>query len=196
MDNDLIRSEGNETHTNEKANRVIKKPSERTALFILSIIGWWRDIVGIKGTLPHGQAFQHHGKELESGKTLCFPTILLVEDNPAIAAKFLDIIRNHYVFGKVQILVAHTYKSAVTFFENEEVELVIMDADLDDEDGDGETLTRKFFGEKPGIIILANSSSRFSNLKLTSLGANDTLGKNTEKMKSWFLRHDPTGHTG
>ena len=173
--------------------RAYKKPSERTALFILSIVGWFRDIIGYKGELPHGQAFQHCGKVLPPGKTLRYPSILIVEDNPGIAAGFIEAIRNYYTYGTVQILVAHTYASAVTFFENETVELVIMDADLDDQHGDGTTLTLKFIGERPEITILANSSSKISNLKLTGFGARETLGKNSEKLKNWLLTHDPAG---
>ena len=73
---------------------------------------------------------------------------------------------------------------------------MIMDADLDDEDGDGTILTRKFLGERPDITILANSSSKISNLKLTGLGAIETLGKSTKKLKGWLTRYDPTGTTG
>jgi len=174
-----------------------KSPSERTALFILGIAGWFRSIFGsTPAHLPHGQAFQHSGRKLPPGKAVRYPSILLVEDNPGIAAGFIEAIRNYYVFGTIQILVAHTYGSAVTFFENDDVELVIMDADLDDEDGDGATLTLKFLDAKPKITILANSSNMISNLKLSGFGASETLGKNPEKLKSWLLKHDPTGQTG
>jgi len=68
-----------------------------------------------------------------------------------------------------------------------------MDADLDDEDGDGAILSKQFLSQKPYLTILANSSSKISNLKLTGFGAIETLEKNPEKLKSWLLLHDPVG---
>jgi CheY-like chemotaxis protein len=189
-------AKGVETVLVEKGGRVHTRPSERTALFILRIIEWCRGIVGTTPTQPHGRAFQHCGRELPHGKALRYPSILLVEDNPGIAAGFIEAIRNYYVFGTVHILVAHTYKSAVTFFENEDVSLVIMDADLDDIAGDGAALTLKFLGERPEITILANSSSTISSLKLTGFGARESLGKSPDKLKNWLLRHDRSGQTG
>jgi CheY-like chemotaxis protein len=193
----LRMAEGEENNVMGKHGRACRRrPSERTALFILGVIGWFRDIIGSTAELPHGRVFQHFGKELPPGKTLRYPSILIVEDNPGIAANFIEVIRNYYTFGTVQILVAHTYASAVTFFENEAVELVIMDADLDDQNGDGATLTLKFLGGRPEITILANSSSKISNLKLTGFGARETVGKNPERLKNWFLNHDPAGQSG
>jgi hypothetical protein len=84
----------------------------------------------------------------------------------------------------------------LTFFVNEDVNLVIMDADLDDDDGDGAMLTQNFLKERPDLKILANSSSRISNLKLTGLGALEILGKQPEKLKMWLLTNDPTGSAG
>jgi len=187
---------GEKTDLMKKGGCAKRRPSERTALFILGVVGWFKDIVGSTQCLPHGQAFQLCGRELPHGKALRYPSILLVEDSPGIAAGFIETIRNYYVFGTVQLLVAHTYESAVTFFENEDVSLVIMDADLDDEDGDGAALILKFLGERPEITILANSSSRISSLKLTGFGARESLGKSPEKLKNWLLLHDPTGQTG
>jgi len=192
----LRMAEGGENNTREKRGRACNRPSERTALFILGVIRWFRDIIGSTAEQPHGQAFQHFGKELPPGKTLRYPSILIVEDNPGIAVNLIEVIRNYYTFGTVQVLVAHTFASAVTFFENEAVGLVIMDADLDDQNGDGATLTLKFLGERPEITILANSSSKISNLKLTGFGARETVGKNPERLKNWLLNHDPAGQSG
>ena len=179
------------------AGRKYQRPSERTARFILSIFVWIKDIVGsTTTTTPRGQVFQHQGDYLPAGKGIQFPQILLVEDNPNTAQDFVEAIKNYYVFGSVKIFVAYAYDAAVTFFDNEEINLVIMDADLDDEDGDGANLTQKFIGERPEITILANSSSRISNLKLTGFGAIGPLGKSTEKLKKWLLINDPTGRTG
>ena len=174
-----------------------QRPSERTAHFILAILGFFKDIFSSSTTIiPRGHVFQHQGDYLSAGREIRYPLILLVEDNPNIAREFIEAIKNYYVFGSVKILAAYAYDAAVTFFDNEEINLVIMDADLDDEDGDGTILTRKFLGERPDITILANSSSKISNLKLTGLGAIETLEKSTKKLKGWLTRHDPTGTTG
>jgi len=171
-----------------------QKPSERAAGFILNIFGWIRYIAGSTTTvMPRGHSVQHQGSKLGPGKSLRFQNILLVEDDTNRAEECIEAIRSYYVCGSVIIFVAHTYDAAVTYCENEDVNLVIMDADLDDEDGDGAALTRQFLSRKPELTILANSSSKFSNLKLTGSGAREILGKSTEKLKNWFLLHDPAG---
>jgi CheY-like chemotaxis protein len=176
------------------SNRKYQKPSERAAHFILGVLGWFKYIFGSTPTIiPRGLAVQHHGRELPPGKVLQYPFILLVEDDPDIARDFVEVIKKYYVCGSIIIYVAHAYSAAVTFFENEDVNLVIMDEDLDDLDGDGTMLTQKFLSQKPSLTILANSSSKISNLKLTGFGAIETLGKKTEKLEKWLLQHDSEG---
>ena len=174
--------------------REYKKPSERAAGFILNIFGWIRHIIGSTTTvIPRGYTVQHFGSELGPGKSLQFKNILLVEDDTNVADNFIEAVKSYYVRGSVKIFVAHAYDAAVSFFENEAIDLVIMDADLDDEDGDGVSLTQQFLNQKPDLTILANSSSTIANVRLTGLGAKEPLGKNPEKLKSWLLLHDPTG---
>lgn len=177
--------------------REYRKPSERAARFILGIFNWLRDIFhSTTTTLPPGQVLDHSGQDPAVGKKIRFPHILLVEDNPITAQEFIEAVKDYYLFGSIRIFVAYTYAAAITYFDNEDINLVIMDADLDDEDGDGVDLTRKFIGERPEMIILANSSRKISNLKLTGCGASETLGKNTARLKSWFLLNDPVGKRG
>ena len=177
--------------------RKYTRPSERTALFILGIVGFIKGIFASSAiVMPRGRVFQHQGNYLSAGKELRYPRILLVEDNPDIAQDFIEVIKNYYVFGSVKILIAYAYDAAVTFFDNEDINLVIMDADLDDQEGDGASLIRKFLGERPETPILANSSSRISNMKLTGFGAIGSLEKSTEKFKGWLLLNDPAGTTG
>jgi len=186
-----------EVQTVNNSGRKHQKPSERTARFILGLLGWIRSIFTSTSTIiPRGQMFHHEGDFLSAGQEIRYPHILLIEDNPIMAQNFIKAINDYYVFGSVKILVAYAYDAAVTFFDNEEVNLVIMDADLDDADGDGATLTRKFLRERPEMSILANSSSRISNLKLTGFGAIANLEKSTEKLKDWLLLNDPRGATG
>ena len=178
----------------ESKKRKYQKPSERVARFILGIFGWIKYLTGSSSTvIPRGHAVKHHGRELPQGKALQYPSILLVEDDPNIARDFIEVIRNYYTCGSIIIFVAHAYDAAVTFFENEDVNLVIMDADLDDDEGDGAALIQQFLEQRPNLAILANSSSKISNLKLTGFGAIETLGKNPEKLKSWLLLHDQEG---
>jgi hypothetical protein len=182
---------------NDDIRRERKRPSERTALFILAIISWVKDIFASSATvIPRGQVLQHQGNYLSAGKEIRYSRILLVEDNPSIAREFIEAIKTYYVFGSVKILVAYAYDAAVTFFDNEDIDLVIMDADLDDIDGDGAGLTSKFLGVRQETIILANSSSRISNMKLTGFGACGSVDKSSKKLKDWLLLNDPTGATG
>ena len=173
------------------------RPSERAALVILGILRWFKDIFSSPfASIPRGQVIQHQGGRLSAGQKVHYQFILLVEDNPDKAREFVEALKNYYLFGSVTIFVAHAYDAAQTFFANEDINLVIMDADLDDDDGDGTVLTRTFVEKKPGIIILANSSNRISNLKLTGFGARETLGKKPEKLKSWLFMNDPAGSKG
>ena len=186
-----------DTRAQRNGERKSQRPSERTARFILSIWGWLREIFkGTAATVPRGQVFRHQGEYLPPGKVIRYPSILLVEDNPNIAHEFIAAIKNYYSFGSVEILVAYVYDAAVTLFDNEDISLVIMDADLDDAGGDGVILVQKFLAERPGITILANSSSRISNLKLTGFGAIGTLGKSTAKLNNWLSINDPAGSKG
>jgi CheY-like chemotaxis protein len=178
-------------------DRKYKKPSERAAKFVLAIASFFKDMfTAPTAVIPRGRVVQHEGQVLSGGKKLHYPHILLVEDNPTRAEEFIEIIKNYYVFGSVKIFIAHAYDAAVTFFTNEDIDLVIMDVDLDDEDGDGANLTQKFLTEKPDLSILANSSKRISNLKLTGLGAIETLGKKAEKLRTWLSKNDPVGRNG
>lgn len=174
-----------------------RRPSERAAHFILGVTGWVRAIFAPTTTAtPRGQVFQHRGDLLPPGRELRYRHILLVEDNPDLARKFVDAINSYYAYGAVRIFVAYAFDSAVSFFDNEEIDLIIMDLDLDDEDGDGLLLTRRFLTKKPELIILANSSSKISNQKLTGSGAAGVLEKKTGKLGGWLLKHDPAGTTG
>ena len=178
----------------EGSTRRRMPPNEITVRFLVRIIDWIKGIVSSTGTArPKGQVIELRGRKLPSGREIRFANILLVEDNPDIAADFITIIRQFYVFGDVEIHVAYGFDAAVSFFRTKDMSLVIMDADLDDEDGDGVELTRRFCEQKQDITILANSSSTLSNMKLTGFGAAEVLGKDPKRLRLWLQTNDPFG---
>lgn len=192
-----INGKHQETDTLKDQDRQYHSPSERVALVILGITGFFRDMfTAPTRVIPRGRVVQHQGESPAAGIEPRYPNILLVEDDPARAEEFIETIKKYYLFGKVKIFVAHAYDAARTFFANEPINLVIMDADLDDDAGDGAMLTREFLNKAPELTILANSSRKIFNMKLTGLGAKDVLGKKTEKLQNWLKANDPAGSKG
>jgi CheY-like chemotaxis protein len=170
------------------------RPNERTVRFLVRIVDWIKDIIKSSGaSRPQGQVLELRGKKLPSGKGIRFAEILLVEDNPNVAADFIETFRHYYIFGDVVLLVAYGFDAAVSFFNTKDVSLVIMDADLDDEEGDGVELTQRFCQQKRDVTILANSSSTLSNMKLTGSGAVEVLGKDPRRLRLWLQTNDPSG---
>jgi len=170
------------------------RPNERTVRFLVKIIDWIKDIISSTGaTRPQGQVIELRGKKLPPGKAIRFAKILLVEDNPDVAADFIETLRHYYMFGGVMLHVAYGYDAALSFFNTADISLVIMDADLDDEQGDGVGLTQCFTEQKQNVTILANSSSALSNMKLTGSGAMEVLGKDPKRLRLWLQTNDPFG---
>ena len=178
----------------EWSTRRRMRPNEITVRFLVRIVDWIKGIVSSTGTArPKGQVIELRGRKLPSGREIRFSNILLVEDNPDIAADFIETFRQYYVLGDVEIHVAYGFETAVSFFNTKDMSLVIMDADLDDEEGDGVELTRRFCEQKQDITILANSSSTLSNMKLTGFGAAEVLGKDPKRLRLWLQTNDPFG---
>ena len=170
------------------------RPNERTVRFLVRIVGWIKHIVFSTGSVrPRGQVIELRGRKLPPGRDIRFAKILLVEDNPDIAADFIETLRQFYVFGDVVIHVAYGFETAGSFFSTVDINLVIMDADLDDEEGDGVELTRRFCEQKQDVTVLANSSSALSNMKLTGSGAVEVLGKDPKRLRLWLQTNDPFG---
>ena len=170
------------------------RPNERTVRFLVRIVGWIKHIVFSTGSVrPRGQVIELRGRKLPPGRDIRFAKILLVEDNPDIAADFIETLRQFYVFGDVVIHVAYGFETAGSFFSTEDIRLVIMDADLDDEEGDGVELTRRFCEQKQDVTVLANSSSAISNMKLSGFGAAEVLGKDPKRLRLWLQTNDPFG---
>ena len=170
------------------------RPNERTVRFLVRIVDWIKGIVSSTGTArPRGQVIELCGRKLPPGKGIRFAKILLVEDNPDIAADFIETLRQFYVCGDVEIHVAYGFETAISFFSTKDMGLVIMDADLDDEEGNGVELTRRFSEQKQDVTILANSSSALSNMKLTGFGAVGVLGKDPKRLRLWLQTNDSLG---
>ena len=169
-------------------------PGERAARALLSSVGWMKACLSsFRIKHPEGRIIRHGGRSLPAGVMIRFTRILIVEDDPQTAQTFADAIRQFYLYGDVSIFLAYGFNAAVSFFKNEDIKLVIMDSELNDEAGDGILLTRKFVTEKPDTVILANSSSKISNLRMESHGAADSIGKNQAQLHAWLDEHDGAG---
>jgi CheY-like chemotaxis protein len=166
----------------------------RAAKALLGVIGFGREVFSsFTVSRPTARVFSHHGRELEAGRQLRFSRILLVEDDAQTAQAFMDIIRHHYQFGHVTIALASTIEAAKSFFSHEAIDLVIMDSDLNDEQGDGLVLTEMFVTQRSDIVILANSSSKAANVRMRDAGALGSVGKSYKQMASWLRLNDPAG---
>jgi DNA-binding NarL/FixJ family response regulator len=71
-------------------------------------------------------------------------------------------------------------------FTQYDINLVILDLDLDDCQGDGAILLRDFRLRKPGITVLANSSEQKYNDILLKGGAKVALAKDTSMLRRWL----------
>jgi CheY-like chemotaxis protein len=166
----------------------------RVAKALLGVIGFGREVFSsFTVSRPTARVFSHRGRELKAGRQLRFSKILLVEDDAQTAQAFMDIIRHHYQFGHVTIALASTIEAAKSFFSHEVIDLVIMDSDLNDEEGDGLVLTEMFAAQRPDIVILANSSSKAANARMRDAGARASVGKSYKQMASWLRLNDPAG---
>jgi len=172
----------------------IPTAGERAAKAVLAAIDSVKALLAsFRIARPGAQVIHHHGSPLTSTGRLAFTRILVVEDNVHTARSTVDTIKQYYTFGEVSIYLATCFRTAQSFFSEEDIQLVIMDSDLHDEQGDGIGLTKKFIVQKPGVVILANSSSRMANMKMESCGASESISKNEAKLRSWFLANDPAG---
>jgi len=170
---------------------------ERAAKAVMAVIGSVKELLAsFRRTRPGAQVIHHKGRALLSAGNVRFARILLVEDNIQTAKSIIDTLIHYYEFGDVTIYIATCFQSAFAFFGHEDIQMVIMDSDLHDEHGDGFVLTERFVAQNPGVIILANSSSRMANMKMVSAGARTGIGKSNEKLRSWLLANDRAGNDG
>lgn len=133
---------------------------------------------------------QHRAAALPDGKVIRFRHILIVEDNVDEAISLVKAIKLHYRAGAVTVLIAFSYAAAVELFSEYECNLVIMDKNLKDEQGDGVLLTGEFLKQKSDLIILANSSDYNFNRELLAAGAIEVIGKSPRQLRNWLWSHD------
>lgn len=179
------------THSNNAT------PSERVAKFIIKLLSdlksFFEFIVYSSGSKPQGKVIRHQGEPLPPGQTIRFPKIMVVEDNINIASDMAHAIQRHYSHGNVDIYLAYGISTAQAYFEQENIDLIIMDNDLNEEEGDGVQLTGKFKTARPEVVILANSSSTISNNKLLSCGAETSVNKSWKQLAEWLKVNDRIG---
>jgi CheY-like chemotaxis protein len=170
---------------------------ERAAKAVMAAIGSVKELLAsFRRARLGAQVIHHHGTALVSVGQVAFTRILVVEDNAQTARSIVYTIKQYYTFGEVSICLATCFRTALSFFAVQDIQLVIMDSDLHDEQGDGIALTEKFVVQKPGVVILANSSSRMANMKMESCGASESISKKEAKLRSWLLANDPVGSNG
>jgi CheY-like chemotaxis protein len=172
-------------------------PGERAVKAVLAVIDSFKALLASFRTARlTAQVIHHRGSPLTSTDRLAFTRILVVEDNVQTALAIVDTIKQCYAFGRVSIYLATCFRTALSFFGDEDIQLVIMDSDLHDEQGDGVGLTKEFIAQKPEVIILANSSSRMANMKMETCGARESISKNVANLRSWLQDNDPAGSSG
>jgi CheY-like chemotaxis protein len=185
-----------ENNQNRKATHA-PTAGERAAKAVLSVLGSVKVLLAsFRTARPGAQVILHQGRALLSANQLRFTRVLVVEDNDRTALSIVDTIKQCYAFGRVSIYLATCFRTALSFFGDEDIQLVIMDSDLHDEQGDGVGLTKKFIAQKPEVIILANSSSRRANMKMEAYGARESICKNVANLRSWLQANDPAGSIG
>lgn len=123
------------------------------------------------------------------GKTPKFDHILLVDDIARNTQTALETIRQFYRDCDLTVHITHTFNEALAAFNVFDIKLIILDLDLDDHQGDGAILLRKFRDRKPDVIVLANSSEQKYNDILVKGGANAVLAKDTRKLRRWLTKN-------
>ena len=118
-----------------------------------------------------------------------FNQILVVDDIPRYAQSSLDALRQFYTDFNLTVYLTYTFADALNAFQQYDINLVILDLDLDDFEGDGENLLQEFLSRKPEITVLANSSEQRYNEILLHGGAKAILAKDTDKLSQWLAQN-------
>lgn len=126
------------------------------------------------------------GRFLKDCKPVVYNKILIVDDVPRYAEEALQTLREHFVFAELTVYLAYSYAAAERLFLKHDIKLVILDSDLDDDDGNGEMLAVSFLAKRPDLKILANSSRSKYNKKLLDVGASVAIDKNPKQLLHWL----------
>ncbi len=135
---------------------------------------------------PNTKVEHIRGKILKDCRPVIYNKILIVDDVPRYAEISLSTIRDHFTFAELTVYMAYSYAAARQVFHENDIKLVIIDCDLDDEEGDGEMLTKEFLFKDPKLKILANSSRTKFNKKLLNAGAIIAIDKNPKQLLHWL----------
>jgi len=135
--------------------------------------------------LPPGRS-EVVGNPAHTRLKMKFKDVLIVDDIETHAEAALRAFKDFYTQGFITVHIAHSPLQAREAFAAHDIKLVILDADLADDSGDGESLLREFLGGKPGLVVLANSSQARYNDRLIAAGAKAALGKDPARLAAWL----------
>jgi len=135
---------------------------------------------------PASRTVHLQGDSPATGQPAKFNRILIVDDIPRYAQNSLEAIRQFYHNSELTVHITHTFAESLATFTQYDINLVILDLDLDDCQGDGALLLRDFRLRKPGITVLANSSEQKYNDILLKGGAKVALAKDIRMLRRWL----------
>jgi DNA-binding NarL/FixJ family response regulator len=142
--------------------------------------------ISIQQRPPAPRIVTMQGTSSPVSRTPKFDQILVVDDIPRYAQSALDALRQFYTDFNLTVYLTYTFADALNAFQQYDINLVILDLDLDDFEGDGENLLQEFLSRKPEITVLANSSEQRYNEILLHGGAKAILAKDTDKLSQWL----------
>jgi DNA-binding response OmpR family regulator len=135
---------------------------------------------------PAGRTVRLQGEPSAAGPPPKFDQILIVDDIPRYAQRSLETISQFYENAELTVHITHTFAEAKATFTQHDIDLVILDQDLNDFQGDGAILLQDFQSQKPGITVLANSSEQKYNKILLRGGAKVALAKDARALRRWL----------
>ena len=159
-------------------------------------MGWFTNIKNYFGEMTAALE-----QEIPSARTLVvgnpahtrlkmkFKDVMIVEDVAEHAAAAVAEFEKFYTQGFVNLHLCHCGEQAREVFAAHDIRLVIMDSELPGTGGSGRRLTADFMAQKPGLVILANSSEKSSNQELMAAGAAASLGKDPRRLAAWLAEN-------
>lgn len=146
-------------------------------------------LLSLRQSTPASRTVHLQGDSPSPGPPPKFDQILIVDDIPRYAQKSLETIGQFYQNKTITVYITHTFAEALATFQQYDINLVILDLDLNDFQGDGANLLQEFISRKPEITVLANSSEQKYNQILLKGGAKIALAKDSKKLRLWLTTH-------